>query len=160
VTTNGLIILSLIEFTLEIGGSSINFLDLSITPRNGSHQRLTLIFSDKWFVISYPSPYKHTPFYSMIHRLVSIPLSPSHPRKKLDTIIHKAKTNDIKSDIEKLCNSQKTYLSDSRCYHFPPSRKKKKKNEKIGPGFLTLLALPLKSFVYWDPSIFVLHFIL
>jgi len=66
----------------------------------------------------------------MIHRLVSIPLSPSDFRKELDTIIHIAKTNDIKIDIEKLVRKKLISRALDAMTSLPRDRKKEKKNEK------------------------------
>lgn len=66
----------------------------------------------------------------MIHRLVSIPLSPSNFKKELDTIVHIAKTNDIKIDVQKLVRKKLISRALDTTTSLPRDKKKKKKNEK------------------------------
>lgn len=96
-----------INFTLEVGGNSINFLDLSITLFEGKHE--FEIFRKPTYTditidgSSYcPPSHKHAAFLHMIHRLVSIPLKPEAFQKEVDTIKLIAETNHVKLNIDKI----------------------------------------------------------
>ena len=96
-----------IKFTLEVGDKSINFLDLSISLHAGKHE-FGIFRKPTYSDISIdgssyaPPPHKHAAFHSMIHRLVSIPLTPAAFQKEKDTIKLIAETNHVKLDIDKL----------------------------------------------------------
>jgi len=120
-----------IKFTLEVGGKIINFLDLSITINTGKHE--FSIFRKPTYTditidgSSYaPPPHKHAAFHSMIHRLVSIPLTPEAFRKEMDTIKHIAETNHVKLDIDKLVHRKlvSRALDATTCHPRDTGRKK------------------------------------
>ena len=100
-----------IKFTLEVGGNTINFLDLSIKLNAGKHE-FSIYRKPTYTDItidgsSYaPPPHKHAAFHSMIHRLVSTPLTPDAFHKEMDTIKHIAETNHVKLDIDKLVHKK------------------------------------------------------
>ena len=80
-----------IQFTLEIGGKSINFLDLSISLVNDHHEfnihRKNTCTDISIHATSYcPPSYRIANFNSLIHRLITIPLSPRAFREELETI--------------------------------------------------------------------------
>ena len=152
-----------IQFTLEKGGSSINFLDLSITLKNGTHKfnifrkptYTDVVIDGSSF---HPRCHKHAAFRSMIHRLVSIPLSPSDFQKELDTIIHVAKTNNVRLDIKKLVRKKSISHALDATSSLPREKKKENKKQKwIRLTHLASAASPQKYLVYLDPSTFAPH---
>ena len=93
-----------IKFTMEVGGYKINFLDLKIFLNNGRHQfgiyrkptcKDITIHSSSFC----PPSHKHAAYHSLIHRLVSIPLSSSAFHEEVNTIKFLAKRNDVKLNI-------------------------------------------------------------
>ena len=82
-----------IKFTLEVGGSSINFLDLTISNRDGVHE-FAIYRKDTSTDITVhgrsfcPVAHKFAAFNSFIHRLTSIPLGQPAFQKELSTIKH------------------------------------------------------------------------
>ena len=105
-----------IKFTLEIGGSSINFLDLNISNRDGNHDFTifrkhtatdTLIHGSSFC----PFSHKMAAFNSYIHRLTSIPLSQPAFNKELATIKHLAFVNGVNLDIDRMVQKKLTRRS-------------------------------------------------
>jgi hypothetical protein len=100
-----------ITFTLEVGGKSINFLDLSITIHEGKHE--FEVFRKPTYTdiaidgSSYcHTSHKHAGFLSMIHRLVSIPLTPKAFKREVDTIKLIAENNHVKLNIDKMIHKK------------------------------------------------------
>lgn len=81
-----------IQFTMEIGEeNNINFLDLNINIENNVHSFNIFrkpTYSDAVIPAysNHPINHKHASFHSMIHRLISIPLSPTDFHNELNTI--------------------------------------------------------------------------
>jgi len=128
-----------IDFTLEIGGSSINFLDLTITLRILTHDTSSACPPPYCNIVSEPAPHtssnallstefavfrkpfnsgvlihgdslhpynqKLAPFSSMIHRLISLPLSPVAFQAECLAIAQLAFRNNIQLDLRKNCSS-------------------------------------------------------
>ena len=96
-----------VQFTLEIGGSSINFRYLSISIRDGRYDfaiyrkptSTDIILHDSSF---HPPSHKHAAIHSMLHRLISIPLSPSAFATEVGIIKYIANNNNISFDIDAL----------------------------------------------------------
>ena len=131
-----------IKFTLEIGGKSLNFLDLTITlttltPNTNVHDQpsltppsildvqnpqisyqnpSTVVLHPQFFIFRKPSnsgvlihgdslhPYTHklAAFNSMIHRLLSVPLTPSAFHAEVSVISDLAVRNNVHVDIHKI----------------------------------------------------------
>ena len=80
-----------IKFTPEIGGSTINFLDINISVKN--HKHISEIFRKPThtdLVIDgssyHPPSHKHSAILSMIHRMISRPLLPDAIAKETNLI--------------------------------------------------------------------------
>ena len=61
-----------VNFTTELGGSTINFLNSTITIRECRHAYLHEYHCARFFTL--PPFHKNIPYHSYIHRLVSITL--------------------------------------------------------------------------------------
>ena len=101
-----------IKFTVEVGGDKINYLDLSISIHNGRHQ--FEIFRKPTFTDitiqgdSYcPLTYKFAAFYSMIHRLLSVPLSSTSFQEEVNIIKHLAYVNHVNLDIDNVIRKKR-----------------------------------------------------
>lgn len=94
-----------IEFTMEIGGNSLNFLDLTITITEGRfdfgiYRKPTstdLMIHGTSFC---PLTHKIAGLNSMIHRLATVPLSDEAFMREVSTIKHIASKNCIMVDID------------------------------------------------------------
>lgn len=81
-----------IQFTMEVGeNDNINFLDLNISIKNSNHYFNIFrkpTYTDAVIPASsnHPISHKHAAFYNMIHRLVTLPLSPTDFYTELNTI--------------------------------------------------------------------------
>lgn len=103
-----------IQFTLEIGGASLNYLDLSITlsPSSPSSHFLTPAYSiyrkasNTGIFINGLSfhhvSHKYAAFHSLIHRLLSIPLSSHNFKTEADFISELARRNSIHLNVNKV----------------------------------------------------------
>jgi hypothetical protein len=112
-----------IKFTLEVGGSSINFLDLTISLKNGRHTfeifrkptHTDIVISGSSF---HPPAHRHAAFLAMIHRLISVPLSPPSFKKEVAIIKHLASVNEVQINIDDLIRKKRiSYLLDSTTSH-------------------------------------------
>lgn len=99
-----------LKFTTDIGGRKMNFLDLTIelTPRNNGLVPTFDIYRKPTFTgVSingnslHPYSHKLAAYQSMIHRLISLPLSRENFLKELDTIKFLAARNSVHFNIEK-----------------------------------------------------------
>ena len=113
-----------INFTLEVGGSSINYLDLtiSLTPHSHSHQ-----LHPQFAIYRKPSntgifinglsfhhiSHKLSAFLFLINRLLSIPLSKLDFEKEKQCISDLARKNNIPIDVNKTINRK----SLQRAFH-------------------------------------------
>ena len=126
-----------IQFTTEIGNKTISFLDLIITIIN---QKLEYqIFRKPTFtdtIIPFSSNHltntKFSAFYSMINRLIQIPLNKDNVNKELNTIYNIASHIGFnRKTISKLFNKiNKKHDFKSSLYHQNP-----KKSIKESPLF-------------------------
>ena len=112
-----------IQFTLEIGGTSINFLDLTISLKNHKHvfevfrkpTHTDLIIDGGSY---HPPSHKHAAILSLIHRLVSLPLLPGAIAKETSIIKCIARLNNIDIDVDKLIRKKRIAHSlDSTTSH-------------------------------------------
>ena len=104
-----------IKFTIEEETNrSINFLDLTITNQNGSHMFSIYhkpSYTDTIIPNSSCHPHSHklAAFHSMIHRLTTIPLSPSDFNKELNIIKQIAYNNGYSPAIVEKLLKKKQY---------------------------------------------------
>jgi len=101
-----------IKFTLELGGSKINFLDLTISVNDGKHtfsifRKPTHTDGTIHNSSFHLACHKHAAFLSMIHRLVSVPVSSLSFEKERSIIQHIAKANDINLDTDQLIHKKR-----------------------------------------------------
>ena len=96
-----------IKFTIEVGGTNINFLDLSIYISEGKHhfniyRKPThtdiTIQGDSYC----PLAHKHAAYHTMIHRLISVPLSPEDFQREVDIIKYLAQVNHVDINIDSI----------------------------------------------------------
>ena len=120
-----------INFTLEFGGPTINFLDLIINIINQRHSFKIFRKPTYTDVIIPASSFRHpvhknASYMSMIHRLLSAPLFPQDFNNEVNTIKYSAHTNEFTLDIDKLIRKTScSMLLDSTTTHrrsFPPSK--------------------------------------
>ena len=93
-----------IKFTVEYGGDSINFLDIRISIKNGRHAFGIFRKSICTDITVHGSSFcllnhKHAAFHAVIHRLISIPLSPAGFHEEEDTIKYLVRKNRIHLDL-------------------------------------------------------------
>jgi len=138
-----------IQFTLEIGGQKINFLDLTIELQNGRHcfdifpkptHTDTLISGSSY----HPVAHKHAAFLSMIHRLLSVPLSTTNFRNEVSTIKYLAKTNNINLDIDSLIRRK----SAPPLFLTVPPLTRETPPLRNGPNYPSWAACPKKYLVF------------
>ena len=105
-----------IKFTLEIGGSTINFLDINITVNN--HKHVFQIFRKPThtdLVINgssyHPPSHKHSAILSMIHRMISLPLLPDAIAKETNLIKYIADVNNVDIDVDNTIRKKRIALS-------------------------------------------------
>lgn len=111
-----------IKFTLEVGGNNINFLDLSISlvSTSSNSKRKTFqfnVYRKPTFTDTtidgnsfHPYAHKNAAYFSMVHRLLSLPLNPENYNKELATIKLIARRNHVKLNIDNLVK-KKRYAS-------------------------------------------------
>lgn len=102
---------SSIQFTVDIGGLSLNYLDFTISLSPSSSHLLSPKFSifrkssNTGILINGLSfhhfSHKYTAFHSLIHRLLSIPLSPQDFAAEKAFIAELARRNNIYLDVNK-----------------------------------------------------------
>ena len=92
---------------MEIGGLTINFLDLTIRVTEESHT--FCIYRKTTATDSYvngssfcPWPYKLVAFNWLIHRLVSIPMGRSDFEEEIATLEHLAEVNRVNLDLKRM----------------------------------------------------------
>lgn len=93
-----------INFTLEIGNNSINFLDLSITIANNKLEYGIFRKSTSTYTLIHATSHqsyniKMAPFHSLIHRLINIPLTPSKFNTELNSIKFLAIKNGYSANL-------------------------------------------------------------
>lgn len=86
------------QFTMELGGKSINFLDLNIDITTNTHifkiyRKPTTTDTVIPSCSQHPIAHKHAAFHSMVHRLTSIPQSKHNFQAELNTIKYIASNN-------------------------------------------------------------------
>jgi hypothetical protein len=105
-----------IQFTLEIGGPNINFLDLAIAIKNHKHDfeifrkptHTDLVIDGS----SYHHPsHRHAAILSMIHRLVCLPLPPRAIAKETNIIKHIAEINNVDVDVDRIIRRKRIALA-------------------------------------------------
>ncbi|KAI5642939.1 reverse transcriptase (RNA-dependent DNA polymerase) domain-containing protein [Phthorimaea operculella] len=93
-----------IQFTVEIGGKELNFLDLTISIIDNRHDFKIYRKPTYTDVVihansKHPTSHKHAAFHSMIHRLVSVPMTKPNFDKELNTIKHIANNNGYETHV-------------------------------------------------------------
>lgn len=93
---------------MEIGGQSINFLDLNININKNRklqfdiYRKPTATNATIYGKSFHPYNHKNAAYLVMMHRLVSIPLSKKNFEKETETIKCIAKNKNIQFDVEKI----------------------------------------------------------
>ncbi|KAI5631461.1 reverse transcriptase (RNA-dependent DNA polymerase) domain-containing protein [Phthorimaea operculella] len=93
-----------IQLTMELGGETINFLDLTISIKEKAHQYKIYrkaTYSDNIIHATsrHPDNHKHAAFHAFIHRLVKVPMNDEDFRQELDTIKQIARNNGYKDQL-------------------------------------------------------------
>lgn len=96
-----------IEFTMEVGGTRINFLDLTINIEENKYtfniyRKPTATDATIHGSSLCPISHKIAAYNYYIHRLVSLPLTPEAITNETQLIKHLAKVNKIRIDIDGL----------------------------------------------------------
>jgi hypothetical protein len=130
-----------IKFTLEVGGTSINYLDLTISKRDGCHEFEIYRKDTSTDIVVYgssfcPVAHKIAAFNSFIHRLTHIPLSQSAFKKELMIIKYLAKVNEVNVDIEGMVRRKVTRKCLDSTTSLPRSTGRKDKFRWIRFPFL------------------------
>lgn len=87
-----------IQFTIELGGSELNFLDLTIKLEGGKH-RFSIFRKTTYTDVvihnssNHPAPHKFAAFYSMINRALSVPMDHVALQKEREVIYTIAESN-------------------------------------------------------------------
>ena len=94
-----------VKFTVEVGGASIKFLDLTVSNKDGVHEFEVFRKDTSTDVLVHGSTFcsvahKHAAFNSLVHRLTEFPLSQTAFKKELFTLKHLARVNEIHLDID------------------------------------------------------------
>lgn len=105
-----------IKFTSEIGGSKINFLDLTISLLPDSYSfsiyrkntATDILINGSSFC---PFPHKLAAFNYYVHRLVTLPLSQEAYKEEASTLRHLASVNSINIDIDALIRKKETKVA-------------------------------------------------
>ena len=102
-----------IEFTLEIGGEEINFLDLSINIKNKVHEfriHKKPTATDTLINVGSFCPWSHklAAVNNMIHRITRIPLNQQSFQKEVQIIKHLVKKNQLHVDVENMIKKKVT----------------------------------------------------
>ena len=102
-----------IKFTLEVGGSSINFLDLTISARDGIHEFGIFRKDTATNVLVHgasfcPVAHKIAAFNSYVHRLTHIPLSQSAFNNELNIIKYLSEVNQVDVDVHRMVQKKLT----------------------------------------------------
>ena len=98
-----------LQFTLEVGGRSIHFLDLTITLTD-HYTYLTSFLPPSYSGITFhgsslhPHTHKLAAFHAMIRRLTSLPLNTHNYHHEIRTIHTIAQLDHIELDIKRLIN--------------------------------------------------------
>ena len=130
-----------IKFTLEVGNSSINFLDLAISIEDGSHvfgiygkntSTDTLVHGSSFC----PIAHKFAAFNSLIHRLTQIPLSREAFHKEVLIIKHLAVVNDISLDVDDMVRRRITRRVLDSTTSLPRNLNRDSRKRWIGLPFL------------------------
>ena len=84
-----------IKFTVQVGGNNINFLDLHISIESGRHEFSIYRKPTSTDITIHgtsfcPLSHKHAAYHSLIHRLLSIPLSAKAFQEEVNVIKHLA----------------------------------------------------------------------
>jgi hypothetical protein len=92
---------------LEVGGSAINFLDLTISEKDGNHEfgiyRKDTVTDVVVHGASFsPVAHKIAAFHSYIHRLTQIPLSQAAFKKEVQIIKYMARVNQVDVNIDRM----------------------------------------------------------
>lgn len=141
-----------IEFTAEIGGPKINFLDLSISISTGKFtfgvyrkptSTDTLIHGSSFC----PFPHKLSAFHYFIHRLVSLPLTPESYANEVSTIKQLAIVNKIDINVDGLIRKKKMKVAFQTTISLTPLRTGKKRPVRIPylPPLTTNLGKVIKT---------------
>lgn len=93
-----------IQFTMEIGNKSLNFLDLTVDINLGRHKFNIFrkpTYSENILHANscHPHQHKHASFHAFVHRLLNVPLDANDFRAELNTIKHIAVNNGYKSEL-------------------------------------------------------------
>lgn len=107
-----------LKYTLEVGGKSLNFLDLKISIVEGKLE-FGIYRKPGYTDVVIPSnsfhSYQHkmSAFHALVNRLLNIPLSKKEYRKELDTILQIANNNGYKTrDILSIVRKKKSRIEN------------------------------------------------
>ncbi|KAI5646580.1 protein tyrosine kinase domain-containing protein [Phthorimaea operculella] len=132
-----------IQLTMELGGETINFLDLTISIKENAHQYKIYrkaTYSDNIIHATsrHPDNHKHAAFHAFIHRLVKVPMNDGDFRQELDTIKQIARNNGYEDQlIHNILKRKQKREAEKLSYNAtpsePPNQKKWVKIPYIGP---------------------------
>jgi len=134
-----------INFTLEIGGQSTNFFDLTISIHENRHTfsifRKPTAADQTTHNSSFHHPaYKRAAFSSLIHRLLSVPLSASAFLEEVNIIKHFAFVNGIMIDVDQLIRKKiNASVIDSTTTH----RRTDKLKRRVSRYFLGKISIEI-----------------
>jgi hypothetical protein len=138
-----------IKFTLEVGGSTVNFLDLTISEKDGLiefgiYRKNTATDVTVHGSSFCPMAHKVAAFNSLIHRLTHIPLCRSAFQKELMTVKHLAKVNDVQVDIDRMLRRKLIRKSLDLTTSLPRELNQDKRKRWIRLPFLGKLSSELR----------------
>jgi len=151
-----------IKFTLEVGGSSINFLDLTVSARDGVHDFAIYRKDTSTDVLVHgssfcPIAHRMAAFNSLVHRLIDIPLNQNAFNRELMIIKYLARVNEVRVDVDVMVRRKLTRRGLDSTTSLPRDSRRDKKRW-IGLPFLGPFSLQLARTL--SPSGFGLLFII
>jgi len=131
-----------IKFTTEFGGKAINFLDVNISIANGQHE-FSIYRKDTYSNITIngssfcPTSHKDAAFHSLIHRMISLPLTPKAFDAKLNYIKHLAQVNGrYNLSVDVLVKRKLTRIALNSTTALPRDHRTVRKHRWISSPFL------------------------
>jgi hypothetical protein len=120
-----------LKFSLEKGGTSINFLDLKISlvqsPNTNSLQLDFDIYRKPTYTGQtihgdslHHCTQKSAAYTAMAHRLASLPLSPQNAKKEIRTITEIANSNNISINVDKIVRRRRRAIALKRATSLGP----------------------------------------
>jgi len=135
---------------MEIGGNSINFLDLTISIQD-DHHSFDIYLKPTYTDItihgsSYcPPAHKFAAYYFMTNRLLSVPLSPVALNTEVNTIKCIANNNNIRLNIDNIIRKKLTTRSLDAATSLPRDRKVLKKEKLMRLPYLGTFSSTLRG---------------